>query len=685
MIKHQIKKIFKSILPSRMRITLHKLIYFSKRGEFKHIYKKSIEKIFQKQFLQTSISSLSTHQGREYNLQNQQVLYIFPVIDWSFRIQRPQQIAKEFHLNHYQVIYFTTTFYVAKTPGYSLLVGDGNILIITLFLNEPKNIYKEKLNDQNISFLLMSINLLEKELLINNRVSIVDHPFWFPLAEKLSGGFTIYDCMDYHPGFGDESAHLVELEEMAMTQSDILVLTSQDLYQRFSHKNENSILIRNGCEFKYFNAPPITIYKSKFKKVVGYYGAISSWFDATTVIALAKRFSEYEFLLVGSTYGCENLNDLKKLSNVTLVGEVAYDQLTKYLYAFDVAIMPFMVNELTIATNPVKVYEYLSSGVPVVSTRLPEVELMGDVVYTASDISEFESCIQKALDINDDESIQKRITFAHQNDWQSRYSQIEKEITKVKAAVPRVSIILVTYNNLELTKDCLYSMERFNNYENCEIIVVDNLSTDGTREFLSQYESEHKNFKAILHDSNSGFAAGNNIGIREAAGDIIILLNNDTYVTPNWVQNLIKHFDTDEKIGMVGPRTNNIGNEARLYSEYQSNEEMIEKSYDVYYQNQSKQYEIKVLAFFCVAIKQEVIEKVGLLDEVYGIGMFEDDDYCMNAKEAGYTLICADDVFIHHHLGASFNKNPEWKEKLFQKNKAIYESRWGKWEGHTYR
>jgi GT2 family glycosyltransferase len=113
--------------------------------------------------------------------------------------------------------------------------------------------------------------------------------------------------------------------------------------------------------------------------------------------------------------------------------------------------------------------------------------------------------------------------------------------------------------------------------------------------------------------------------------------------------------------------------------------QMLEKSYDIYYENVDKQYNIPILAFFCVAIKREIIEKIGLLDEAYGIGMFEDDDYCMRVKEQGYKLVCADDVFIHHHLSASFDKNPEWKEQLFKKNKAIYESKWGKWEGHSYR
>jgi len=615
----------------------------------------------------------------------EKVLFIFPVIDWFFRIQRPQNIAKCFLDKGYKIIYFKTALILSDNPGYSYEILENGIINISLFLNEDKNIYTSMLNEQDLNFLLKSIARLEKEFLINNRISIADHPFWFPLSKKLSGNFSIYDCMDYHPGFGDNSTYLVELEELTMTQSDLLVLTSSDLYERFSTKNKNSILVRNGCEFEFFNKKPKNIYKSSYEKVIGYYGAISSWFDTEMVISLAKYFPNYEFLLVGSTYGCEKLGELEKIKNVTLIGEVEYTNLTHYLYSFDVAIMPFKINELTIATNPVKVYEYLSAGVSVVSTKLPEIEFMGDVVYSAISFDDFINQINIALEKSTIETINKRIDFAKNNDWNERFNQIEHKIIEIKQNMPKVSIILVTYNNLDFTKACLDSMKKYNNYSNCEIIVVDNLSQDGTREYLTEYEKNHSNFKAILHDCNSGFSAGNNIGIKASKGEYIILLNNDTVVTPNWIQNLIKHFKLDNNIGMVGPRTNNIGNESRLETHYTKSEEMIEESYSIYYDNIDKQYNISILAFFCVAITREIIEKIGLLDEAYGIGMFEDDDYCMRVKEQGYKLICADDVFIHHHLSASFDKNPEWKEQLFKKNKAIYENRWGAWKVHTYR
>lgn len=679
-IKNRVKKIIKKAVPLN-------------KYQLKEIIKKSIkllvdEKNYMKlknMYNQKQMDIISSHDKliRKIDFEADKVLYVFPVIDWNFRMQRPQHLASQFRHAGYKVIYFNTTFHISKEPGYFLSEIEDGILSITLFLDENKNIYKDYLSQKNSKFILSSILKLEKDLFINKRISILDHPFWFDIADKLSGAFTIYDCMDYHEGFGDESKYLIELENKAMVNSDLLVLSSQDLYERFSKKNKNVVLVRNGCEFKYFNTKPQSV-KVNEKKIIGYYGAISSWFDSELVIALAKHYLDYDFILIGGTHGCDNLQGLKAMDNIILVGEVPYQELTEYLYGFDVCIMPFKVNELTQATNPVKIYEYLASGKPVVSTLLPEVEMMSSVVYTANSTEEFINKIDLAMCEDSNQKQIERVNFSKSNDWMSRYNVIENKINEIKEIQPKVSIVVVTYNNLHFTKNCLESMERFNNYENCEIIIVDNLSNDGTREYLTEFAKSREDIKVILHDKNSGFAGGNNIGIKASSGDYIILLNNDTYVTPNWIKNLLRHF-SDEKIAMVGPRTNNIGNEARIDIKYNSLDEMIQKSYDIYYKNVLNQYEMEVLAFFCVVIKRDIIDEIGLLDEVYGIGMFEDDDYCKRVKHAGYRLVCADDVFIHHHLGASFDKDLEWKQKLFEKNRTIFESRYGEWIPHKYR
>jgi GT2 family glycosyltransferase len=93
-----------------------------------------------------------------------------------------------------------------------------------------------------------------------------------------------------------------------------------------------------------------------------------------------------------------------------------------------------------------------------------------------------------------------------------------------------------------------------------------------------------------------------------------------------------------------------------------------------------KVFDIRMLALFCVAMRRSTVEEIGLLDERFGIGMFEDDDYAVRVKEKGYSIICAEDVFVHHWGSASFSRLADAKYR------AIFEEKWGrKWEPHRYR
>jgi GT2 family glycosyltransferase len=97
-------------------------------------------------------------------------------------------------------------------------------------------------------------------------------------------------------------------------------------------------------------------------------------------------------------------------------------------------------------------------------------------------------------------------------------------------------------------------------------------------------------------------------------------------------------------------------------------------------------FETDAVAFFCVAMRREVVKEVGLLDPIFGLGYFEDDDYCRRVTNAGYRIVCADGVFVHHHLSASFSELEHGaKGELFKKNRAIFEEKWGPWKPHAYR
>ncbi|MEG2042783.1 MAG: glycosyl transferase family 2, partial [Hafnia sp.] len=138
--------------------------------------------------------------------------------------------------------------------------------------------------------------------------------------------------------------------------------------------------------------------------------------------------------------------------------------------------------------------------------------------------------------------------------------------------------------------------------------------------------------------------------------------------------------------GIVGPVTNNIGNEAKIQIAYQNMEEMQVEAAKYTLSHIGKLQPIQTVAFFCVMFPRKVYEDVGPLDEAFGRGFFEDDDYCRRIEQLGLTIACAEDVFIHHHLSASFNKlKSADRQALFDQNKATYEAKWGTWTPHAYK
>src|SRR5690606_10395394 len=153
-----------------------------------------------------------------------------------------------------------------------------------------------------------------------------------------------------------------------------------------------------------------------------------------------------------------------------------------------------------------------------------------------------------------------------------------------------------------------------------------------------------------------------------------------------WVTDLLRHFRKNERLGLLGPVTNNIGNEAKVEIAYSNMQEMEELALAYTSQHPLKSMPIPCVAFFCVMMRRQLVDQVGGLDESYGMGFFEDDDYCRRVEQLGFEIRVAEDVFIHHHLSASFEKLPtKEREELFLRNKRIYESKWGKWNPHTYR
>ncbi len=237
----------------------------------------------------------------------------------------------------------------------------------------------------------------------------------------------------------------------------------------------------------------------------------------------------------------------------------------------------------------------------------------------------------------------------------------------------KTSIIILTYNHLDYTKDCIQSIRKYTDPNSYEIIVVDNLSTDGTREWLLK----QNDLKVVFNNSNVGFPKGCNEGIKLAQkNNDLLLLNNDTIVTENWLTNLKICLYSDPLIGAVGPVCNQNENNQGVTFTYDNFLEMQKLARANNISNSARWEEKVFLIGFCLLIKRTVWEKLKELDENFTPGYIEDNDLSLRILKLGYHLYLCHDVFIHHYLGTSFRQNLDKFYPVLNKNRAYFYSKW---------
>ena len=236
------------------------------------------------------------------------------------------------------------------------------------------------------------------------------------------------------------------------------------------------------------------------------------------------------------------------------------------------------------------------------------------------------------------------------------------------------SVVMLTHNNIEYTKLCIQSLRLYDVLDNYEIIIVDNNSTDGTVEWLK----EQKGIKYILNNENRGFPAACNQGIEIANKENdIFLLNNDTIIMQNSVFNLRMGLYSNEKVGATGAVSNNVSNYQRISEEFNdfNGYERFAISNNI---SNEESYKEKIkLVGFAMLIKRHVLDKVGLLDERFSPGNFEDDDISYRIIKEGYKLLLCTDSYIHHFGSATFKKVNFGYSELLKKNSAKFKEKWG--------
>ena len=237
-----------------------------------------------------------------------------------------------------------------------------------------------------------------------------------------------------------------------------------------------------------------------------------------------------------------------------------------------------------------------------------------------------------------------------------------------------ISIIVPAFNQLDYCRQCIDSVLA-NTRQPYRLILVDNGSTDGVGEYFDRIPGAR-----VLHaERNLGFPGGVNLGMREAEGHVL-LLNSDTIVPKGWLERLERALLSADDIGMAGPMSNYVSGPQQISGLMFDAYDQIESfSDDLARRNAGKATPVDRLVGFCVLIREAAFRAVGLLDESFGIGCYEDDDYGIRVRGAGYRLCMAKDAFVFHYGSRTFagmGITREGMEGLMAANETRFAGKW---------
>lgn len=327
-----------------------------------------------------------------------------PTISWHEPIfQRPHQLQSEF----------------ARQGHFAVLVnlwddGKGNYWFAADHLCISNNL-ADTLNSPEI------MNLMKDTKVV----------FWVTWAKTMylkdlvKPDIIVFDYIDEA---AEEFSHWQEKLDHCLDIADVIFVTSRRLFELVQHLYpKKTFLVRNGADIHqylegdYHIPPDLEHLKERYKYIVGFHGSLQSWVDYPLIKEMALERPDWGFALVGPEYYPADI--LKDVSNIHFLGIKSYHTLLHYVKNFDIGIIPFQVRDLTHSSNPIKMYEYLASGIPVVATPIKECLELQPYVRIAATGSESVDKIEEAIRSAKDEK-ERYIEIAKANSWAQRVKDI---------------------------------------------------------------------------------------------------------------------------------------------------------------------------------------------------------------------------------------------------------------------
>jgi glycosyltransferase involved in cell wall biosynthesis len=351
------------------------------------------------------------------------LLYL-PAVAWDYRFQRPQHLARALAAAGHPVLYLEGFLRTRLQPARQLLAAAPGVSRLRLRIPGRPDPYRAVLSDAAAARLaeVVVAGLPARPLCV-----LVQLPFWAALGRALAGALgvpLVYDRIDLHAGFPGVPPEVAAAERRLAADADLVTATAGALADDLAGQVRRLAVIRNAVDLPAFSSAAPSPRPPGAPPTIAYVGALGPWFDAPAVAAAAARHPDWRIRLAGEVED-PAVAALGARPNIELLGEIPFRAVPPFLAAADVALVPFRDLPLTRAVDPVKLYEALALGLPVVARRLPETARWAEPLVFLYDTPEsFIAQIERALATRTPEVAEESRRAAAGESWEARARQL---------------------------------------------------------------------------------------------------------------------------------------------------------------------------------------------------------------------------------------------------------------------
>ena len=483
------------------------------------------------------------HIGEDmYIMKRKKLLYIMSV-DWNWIAQRPHFLALEL-AKRYDVTVMYPRYLYRPWKGQQNIKAPGRCIGVPQIPFQENSAVLQKI----------STGIFDRYVGPVQEYDIVwlGTPMFARILPESYQGLVVYDYMDDIAALqpNEKIAAYVRSAHAALLQrADVVTVTSRYLLNGLDETvREKAYLIRNAyrgdvSELRESDADPVyeeskdACWKNRIR--LGYVGTISGWMDFTLLLDSLQRFPQIEYHLWGPA-GVQ----IPEHERLIHHGVIEHDRIREAVRDVDCMIMPFQVNDIVLAVDPVKLYEYISFGKNIITVRYPEIERFESYAWLYSGQKEFLSLLERLCkrELPIKYSAKEQTSFLRDNSWEQRGEAVCEILEERGRPLPEklLTICIPSYNAERYLRKCLDSLTAHSLAEREEILIIDDGSIDHTADIGKEYETMYPGIVQLIRQENRGHGGAVNTGIRHASGLYFQNMDSDDWADCDALEDMIR-------------------------------------------------------------------------------------------------------------------------------------------------